>query len=66
MTEGIKSSEFEKSKIKALKKVGKSQREILKILGRCKTVICNYWKSPKSKEQENQQGGQKNFHHNSR
>ena len=33
-------------KVTALKRVGKSQREILKVLGRSKTVICNYLKSP--------------------
>ena len=29
-----------------LKRVGKSQREILKALGCSKTIICNYLKSP--------------------
>ena len=46
MVQGTESSEFEKSEIKALKRVGKSQREISKALGRSKTVICNYLKSP--------------------
>ena len=46
MAKGIKLSEFEKGEITALKRVGKSQREISKALGRRKTVICNYSKSP--------------------
>ena len=46
MAKRIKISEFKKDKIAALKRVGKSQREISKILGRSKTVICNYLKSP--------------------
>ena len=46
MAKGTKLSEFEKGEITALKRVGKSQREILKALGRSKTVICNYLKSP--------------------
>ena len=46
MAKGTKLSEFEKSKITALKRVGKSQREISKALGCTKTVICNYLKSP--------------------
>ena len=41
MAERIKSSEFEKGEITARKRVGKSQREILKALGRRKTIICN-------------------------
>ena len=45
MAEGTKSSEFEKGVITALKRVGKSQREISTALGRSKTVICNYLKS---------------------
>ena len=40
-----KLSEFEKGKITALKRFGKSQREISKALGYSKTVICNYLKS---------------------
>ena len=48
MNKGNKLSEFEKGEITALKKVGKSQREISKALGCCKTVICNYLKSPKN------------------
>ena len=46
MAKGTKLSEFEKGEITALKRFGKSRREILKVLGRCKTVICNYLKSP--------------------
>ena len=46
MAKGIRLSEFEKGEITALKKVGKFQREILKSWGHCKTVICNYLKSP--------------------
>ena len=38
--------EFEKGEITALKRVGKSQREISKALRHRKTVICNYLKSP--------------------
>ena len=38
-------TEFEKSKITALKRVRKSQREILKALGCNKTIICNYLQS---------------------
>ena len=36
-------SEFEKGDITALKRVGKSQRDISNALGRSKTVICNYF-----------------------
>ena len=46
MAKGTKLSEFEKCEITALKRVGKSQREISKALGCCKTVIRNYLKSP--------------------
>ena len=46
MAKGTKLSEFEKGKITALKRVRKSQREILKALGRSKTIISNYLKSP--------------------
>ena len=46
MAKGAKLSEFEKGKITALKRVRKSQREILKVLGCSKTIICNYLKSP--------------------
>ena len=41
MTKGTILSEFEKGDITALKRVEKSQREILKALGHSKTVICN-------------------------
>ena len=42
MAKGTKLPEFEK----ALKRVGKSQKEISKALGRSKTILCNYLKSP--------------------
>ena len=41
MAKGTKLSEFEKREITALKRVGKSHREISKAFGRSKTVICN-------------------------
>ena len=47
MAKGIKLSEFEKGEITALKRVGKSQREIFKTLGCSKTIICNNLKCPK-------------------
>ena len=40
-----KGTELSKGEITALKRVRKSQREILKALGRRKTIICNYLKS---------------------
>ena len=46
MVKGNRLSEFEKGEITALKRVGKSQRKIWKALGRSKTIICNYLKSP--------------------
>ena len=46
MAKGTKLSEFEKGEITALKRVGKSQKEISKVLGCSKTIICNYLKSP--------------------
>ena len=46
MAKGTKLSEFEKGEITVLKRVGKSKREISKALGRNKTFICNYLKSP--------------------
>ena len=46
MAKGTKLSEFEKGKITTLKRVGKSQWEISKSLGCCKTIIFNYLKSP--------------------
>ena len=46
MAKGTKLPEFEKGEITALKRVGKSEREILKALGCSKTVICNFLKSP--------------------
>ena len=45
MAKETKFTEFEKGEITALKRVGKSQREISKALGRCKTVKCYYLKS---------------------
>ena len=45
MAKGTKLLEFEKGDITALKRIGKSQREISKALGCSKTVICNYLKS---------------------
>ncbi len=47
MAKGTKLSEFEKGDITALKRVGKSQREISKNLGRSKTVTWNYVRIPK-------------------
>ena len=46
MSKGTNLLDFGKGKITALKRVRKSQREILKVLGGSKTVICNYLKSP--------------------
>ena len=46
MAKGTKLSEFEKGEIKCRKRVRKSQREISNVLGRSKTVICNFLKSP--------------------
>ena len=45
MAIGTKLSEFEKGEITALQRVGKSQREMSKALGRSETVIYNYLKS---------------------
>ena len=50
MALGTKLSEFDKGEITALKRVGKSQREISKAFGRSKAVICNYLKSRKKYE----------------
>ena len=60
MVKGTKLSEFEKGEVTALKRAGKSQREISKALGYSKTIICNE-KIKKGMEQD-----QKNYHHNSR
>ena len=46
MAKGNTLSEFEKGEITALKRVGKSQREVLKALGYSKTVIFHYLKIP--------------------
>ena len=61
IVKGTKLSEFEKGEITALKRVGKSQREISKGLGRNKTVICNYLKSPNKLERENHHMSKQNF-----
>ena len=45
MTKETKLSEFEKGKITALKRMGKSKRELSKALRCSKTIICNYLKS---------------------
>ena len=50
MAKGTKLSEFEKGEITGLKRVRKSQKEISKALGRSKTVICSYLKSPNKYE----------------
>ena len=64
MVKGTKLSLFEKVEITALKRVGKSQREISKALAH--KIIYNYRKVQISMEQENRQTVQKNYHHNSR
>ena len=46
MAKRTKLSEFEKDEIAALKRVGKSQKEVSKALRRSKTVICCYLKGP--------------------
>ena len=46
MAKGTKLSEFQKGENTALKRIEKAQREISKALGRSKTVIYNYLKSP--------------------
>ena len=45
MTKGTKLFEIEKGQSIARKRVGKSQRDILKALRHSKTVICNFLKS---------------------
>ena len=57
MAKGNRLSEFEKGKITALKRVGKSQREISKALGHNKTIICNYLRSPNKYGTRNPTGG---------
>ena len=66
MTKGTKLSDFEKGEITARISVGKSLREISKALGRSKTVICYYVKSPYKNETRNPTDRSKNYHHNSR
>ena len=46
MAKGTRLYEFEKGDFTALKKLGKSQREISKTFERSKTLICIYLKSP--------------------
>ena len=50
MAKGTKLFGFEKGQITALKRIGKSQREISKALGHSKTVIYYYLKSPNKYE----------------
>ena len=50
MAKRTKLSEFVKGDITALKRIGKSQREIPKVLGRSKTITCNYLKSLNNKK----------------
>ena len=64
MAKGTKLSEFKKGEITALKRVGKSQWEILKVLEQSNSL-----KSPnkyETKKKKKQLAGQKNYHHNSR
>ena len=63
MAKGTKLSEFQKGGITSLK-VGKSQKEISKALGRSKFAITR--KVQISMKQEKRLIGQKNYHHNSR
>ena len=51
MATGTKLTEFEKSEIIILKRVGKSQREILKALGSSKTITAITWTIQISMEQ---------------
>ena len=46
MAKRTKLCEFEKGEITALKRVGKSRREILKTLGCSEIITCNCLKSP--------------------
>ena len=46
MAKGTELSEFEKGNLTALKRVGKSQREISNALRRSKIVICYFSKNP--------------------
>ena len=46
MAKGTKLYESVKDEITSLKRVRKSQRIISNVLGRSKTIICNYLKSP--------------------
>ena len=64
MAKRIRLSEFQKGEIIALKRVGKSQREISKALGHSKNVICNYLKSPnKYTTKKLTSKPKKNYHH---
>ena len=64
MDKRAKLSEFEKGDISALKRVGKSQRDMSKVSGRSKTVTCKTVQI--STEQENPLAAQKYYHHDSR
>ena len=67
MGKGTKLSELEKGEITDLKRVGKSQKEISKAIGRSKTVICNFLKSPNKYGTRKSTGRiKKNYHQNSR
>ena len=67
MAKRTQSSEFEKGEIPALKRVGKSHREILMALGRSKTLFCNYLISPNKYRMRKLTGRpEKNYHHNSK
>ena len=61
MTKGTKLFEFEKGKITALKRVGKSQMKILKALGCSKPLSEITWKVQIRMKQENRLAGQKNI-----
>ena len=61
MAKGTKLSEFEKGEITALKRVGKSQREFSKVLGRSKTITSNYLKSPEKCGTRNPTGRPENL-----
>ena len=56
MAKGTKLPEFEEGEITALKRVRKFQRNTSKALGRSKTVICNYLKSPNKYRTRNATG----------
>ena len=66
MVKATKLSDFDKGKITALKRVGRSQREISKALGCNKTVICNYLKSQNKYGTRKPTGKSENYHNTSR